>query len=118
MARPSVFAVLRLIASSYLVGDCTGRSAGRLALQDTIDIARRRTVQRGKVDTVGHQTAGCDVGPVSVDRWNRKPRCKRDDQVPMHNVELVCRHHQSAVGFTCERSDNALKLSTAASLRP
>ena len=27
-SRPSVFAVLRLIANSYLVGACTGRSAG------------------------------------------------------------------------------------------
>src|SRR5262245_25367661 len=27
-ARPSTFAVLRLITSSYLVGACTGRSAG------------------------------------------------------------------------------------------
>src|SRR5882762_1480984 len=27
--RPSAFAVLRLIASSYFVGLCTGRSAGR-----------------------------------------------------------------------------------------
>src|SRR5262249_59990737 len=28
MARPSAFAVLRLITSSYFVGACTGRSAG------------------------------------------------------------------------------------------
>src|SRR5260221_7225475 len=28
MSRPSAFAVLRLITSSYLVGACTGRSAG------------------------------------------------------------------------------------------
>src|SRR4029077_3260079 len=28
MVRPSTLAVLRLIASSYLVGACTGRSAG------------------------------------------------------------------------------------------
>src|SRR5215472_554073 len=28
MSRPSVLAVLRLITSSYLVGACTGRSAG------------------------------------------------------------------------------------------
>jgi hypothetical protein len=27
-SRPSVFAVFRLIANSYLVGACTGRSAG------------------------------------------------------------------------------------------
>ena len=28
MSRPSALAVLRLITSSYLVGACTGRSAG------------------------------------------------------------------------------------------
>src|SRR5262249_42057404 len=28
ISRPSAFAVLRLITSSYLVGACTGRSAG------------------------------------------------------------------------------------------
>ena len=28
IVRPSAWAVLRLIASSYLVGACTGRSAG------------------------------------------------------------------------------------------
>ena len=28
MVRPSALAVLRLITSSYLVGACTGRSAG------------------------------------------------------------------------------------------
>ena len=32
-SRPSAFAVLRLITSSYLVGACTGRSAGFLPLR-------------------------------------------------------------------------------------
>jgi hypothetical protein len=34
---PSALAVLRLITSSYLVGACTGRSAGFLLLEDAID---------------------------------------------------------------------------------
>jgi hypothetical protein len=32
-SRPRAFAVLRLIAVSYLVGVCTGRSAGFLPLR-------------------------------------------------------------------------------------
>jgi hypothetical protein len=39
-SRPSAVAVLRLIASSYLVGACTGKSAGFLALKDAIDVRR------------------------------------------------------------------------------
>ena len=38
-SRPSAFAVLRLIASSYLVGACTGRSAGFSPLRDAIHVA-------------------------------------------------------------------------------
>src|SRR3954463_1852320 len=40
---PSAFAVLRLITSSYLVGACTGRSAGfsPLRMRSTYSAARR-----------------------------------------------------------------------------
>src|SRR5262249_44122156 len=42
-ARPSARAVLRLIANSYLVGACTGRSAGfsPLSMRSTYPAARR-----------------------------------------------------------------------------
>src|SRR5262245_7974415 len=42
-SRPSAFAVLRLITSSYLVGACTGRSAGfsPLRMRSTYPAARR-----------------------------------------------------------------------------
>src|SRR5207244_7712290 len=42
-SRPSAFAVLRLITSSYLVGACTGRSLGfsPLRMRSTYDAARR-----------------------------------------------------------------------------
>src|SRR5262249_32125687 len=42
-SRPSVLAVLRLITSSYLVGACTGRSAGfsPLRMRSTYSAARR-----------------------------------------------------------------------------
>src|SRR4029077_9228837 len=41
--RPSALAVFRLITSSYLVGACTGRSAGfsPLRMRSTYDAARR-----------------------------------------------------------------------------
>src|SRR5262245_7291929 len=41
--RPSAFAVLRLSTSSYLVGACTGRSAGfsPLRMRSTYDATRR-----------------------------------------------------------------------------
>src|SRR5262249_28831684 len=41
--RPNTFAVLRLITSSYLVGACTGRSAGfsPLRMRSTYPAARR-----------------------------------------------------------------------------
>src|SRR5262249_35939593 len=43
ISRPSAFAVLRLITSSYLVGACTGRSAGfsPLRMRSTYWAARR-----------------------------------------------------------------------------
>src|SRR5262249_34600117 len=42
-SRPRAFAVLRLITSSYLVGACTGRSAGfsPLRMRSTYSAARR-----------------------------------------------------------------------------
>src|SRR6516162_9349343 len=42
-SRPSVLAVFRLITSSYLVGSCTGRSAGSSPrrMRSTYDAARR-----------------------------------------------------------------------------
>src|SRR5262245_13301812 len=42
-SRPSAFAVLRLMTSSYLVGACTGRSAGfsPLRMRSTYDAPRR-----------------------------------------------------------------------------
>jgi hypothetical protein len=43
MSRPSAFAVLRLMTSSYLVGACTGKSAGYspLRMRSTYWAARR-----------------------------------------------------------------------------
>ena len=41
-SKPSAFAVLRLITSSYLVGACTGRSAGFATSKDAIERSRWR----------------------------------------------------------------------------
>src|SRR5262249_36037182 len=53
-SRPSTFAVLRLIMSSYLVGACTGMSAGfsPLRMRSTYPAARR--------------TGSCVLGPYEI----------------------------------------------------
>src|SRR6476646_11634809 len=44
------------------------------------------------------------------------PRCQRDDQIAMLNVELVRRHHKPTVRLTGELSNYSLKFSGAASV--
>src|SRR4051794_32881496 len=44
-SRPSVFAVLRLITSSYLVGALDGQIGGLLTLEDAIDVPCRTTIR-------------------------------------------------------------------------
>src|SRR5262245_3713884 len=54
MVRPSALAVLRLIASWYLVGVCTGRSAGfsPLRMRSTYSAARRYwSIRSGPYET-------------------------------------------------------------------
>jgi hypothetical protein len=52
---PSALAVLRLITSSYLVGACTGRSAGFSLLEDAIDVSSRAPVLIDQIRPVGDQ---------------------------------------------------------------
>ena len=58
MVRPSALAVLRFITVSYLVGACTGRSAGLLALEDTVDVAGRAPILVERIGRVGDEAAG------------------------------------------------------------
>ena len=55
MIRPSALAVLRLIASSYLVGACTGRSPGFSPL-----VCGRRNKQRAGTGHVPRKST-CDI---------------------------------------------------------
>jgi hypothetical protein len=85
-SRPSVLAVLRLITSSYLVGACTGRSAGFSPL---------RMVDR--IRPVGDQAAVGDEVVREVDRWELVP-CQRDDQRAMDCSLRTSRHDQAVIG--------------------
>jgi len=67
MVKPSALAVLRLITVSYLVEDCTGRSAGFLALEDTIDVACRLTELVDEIRPIGDQATGGDKVAGGVD---------------------------------------------------
>ena len=56
--RPSALAVFRLMTSSYLVGACTGRSAGFFALEDAaIDITGCEAILIVGVGPEGRQTS-------------------------------------------------------------
>ena len=57
---PSALAVFRLMTSSYLVGACTGRSAGCLAPENAIDVAGRASVLIDRDRSVGDQAASVD----------------------------------------------------------
>ena len=58
-SRPIAFAVLMLITSSYLVGACTGRSAG--LSPRVCDRHRRPRAAMAAASTLGHQAAVDDV---------------------------------------------------------
>ena len=61
-------AVLRLMTSSYLVGACTGRSAGFLALEDAINVYGGAPVLVDPIRPIGDQAAIGDEVTVDVDR--------------------------------------------------
>ena len=78
-SSPSALAVLRSIAVSYLVGACTGRSAGLApcsAVQDAVDIGCDLPILMQDVCAAGHETTGHDKRTVRIN-WQLVPsnRC-------------------------------------------
>ena len=112
--RPSALAVLRLITSSYLVGACTGRSAGLLALEDAIDVAGRAPVLVDEIRPIGDQAAAGDEEAVEVDRGQFVPGRQRDDQIAMNHRQRARRHDQTAIRGAREGRDGALDLARVA----
>src|SRR5215475_2843126 len=74
-SRPSALAVLRLITSSYLVGACTGKSAGfsPLRIRSTYPAASRYCI------AIGDQTPARRVVASVINRGQLVPSDKRDD---------------------------------------
>ena len=57
----SALAVLRLRTSSYLVGACTGKSAGFSPFRDAIDVTGRLRELVDEMRTIGGEAAGEEV---------------------------------------------------------
>jgi len=89
MVRPSALAVLRLITSSYLVGACTGKSAGFSPSEDTIDVSRRTPVLIEEIRTIGDQATGGDEVAFIIDRRKFVPRRHRNNWVAIDRV-VIC----------------------------
>ncbi|MGC1848221.1 MAG: hypothetical protein WA707_11710, partial [Pseudolabrys sp.] len=66
---PIALAALRLMTSSYLVGNCTGRSAGFSSFQNAVDIVRRTSVQVDIISAIGREPAICWVLAKCVQVW-------------------------------------------------
>src|SRR5262249_3633401 len=107
---PSAFAVLRLITSSYLVGACTGRSAGLAPLRDAIDVTRRASEWIDRVGAVRDQATADDVAAMPVDGGQSMPIRQRDNEVAMNERQCGCRHDQAAILPARECGDGALDL--------
>src|SRR5262249_52375317 len=92
--RPNAFPVFRLIASSYLVGACTGRSAGfsPLRMRSTELAARRYWSTRS--GSIRDQAAFSDEAPIQIDRRQFVASCKRDDQTSVYKCQRTPSHDQ------------------------
>ena len=85
MAMPSIFAALRFITSSNLVGPCTGSSPGRAPLR-----MRSSGVARGRRDRrdVDRGPSGLHRPPEQVSEW-RRLRVEDQRQVPRRKAREV-----------------------------
>src|SRR6516225_7641772 len=106
-SRPIALAVLRLITSSYLVGACTGRSAGFSPL-NAIDIAGGAAELVHIIRTVGNEAAGGDHVTKWIDRRQFVPSRERNDQVTSNHRISTSRHDQAAIRRAGEGRHGAL----------
>ena len=109
-SRPSALAVLRLITSSYLVGACTGKSAGFCALEDAVDVASRTPKLVEEIRPIRNQSAGGDIIAFLVDRGQLVLGGKSDDQITMDRRQRACRQDQTTIRGLREGCDLALNL--------
>src|SRR5262249_53507480 len=101
ISNPSAFAVLRLITKSYLVGCCTGRSAG-------FDVAGRAAVLVEEIQPICDETAGHSVKAGTVNCRQPVLRRQRDDQVAMRRGSRTAGHNDAIVGPLRECCEGAL----------
>src|SRR5215472_9115413 len=107
---PRAFAVLRLITSSYLVGACTGMSAGFLALENAVDVAGGATELVNHIRAIGDQAAVDDEVAEVVNGGQFVAGRQRNDQITMKQRQWARRHDQAAIRGTREGRDGALDL--------
>ena len=107
MSMPSALAVLRLIASSYLVG-AHRKVGGVLTLEDAIDVAGGLPELIDGVGPIGNKAAVANDVSHIVDRGQLVASCQRDDEITMHCLRRAPGDYQSAVRGTSQTRDGAL----------
>ena len=114
IARPSAFAVLRLITSSNLVG-CCDRQVGRLrALEDAVDVADRAPEQVDRVGSIGNQAAVLRMIAVRIDSRQGMAGGQRNDRRAVGRRRAARGHDQAAIGGAREGRDGVFDLASVA----
>src|SRR5262249_57446570 len=91
-SRPSAFAVLRSIVSSYLVG-CLYRQVGRLlALEDAVDVSGGVPVLVKQIGPIRNQAAAIDHGSPEVNCRQSMPCREPRNQLAMRDDLSAPRH--------------------------
>jgi hypothetical protein len=70
MARPSAFAVLRLMTNSNVVGCTTGSFGGLGAFEDLSNVSPDLTIDSREARSIADQAPGRDELTELIDRWN------------------------------------------------
>ena len=94
MVSPSAFAVLRLMTSSYRLGDSTGQGGRAGAAEDPVDVDGRAAELLGEARRVGHETSQLGELPQRVDARQPVLAGQLGDALSLREQEGVTRRQQ------------------------
>src|SRR6266849_516285 len=80
-----------------------------LALEDTIHVGRRASVDIQQVGPIGHETAAGNIKSIRVYRWHSVARSQSDDQILIHRHKCVRHNDQATSKIAPECGDHGLQ---------
>ena len=97
------------MTSSYLVGACTGRSAGFSPLS-AINVTSGLPKLVDEIRAIRNQATGGDEVAFVVNRGQLVPCCKRNNYIAIDHCPRTSRYDQAAIGESCKQRDGTFHL--------